>query len=731
MKLNRFLELFVKSCLYSAPLFLLVFYKQTLFPFITVKTYGFLIIIELAVIAWVLLAARVAEFRPVVTTVTKALLVFLGVATVSSLVGINPLASLWSTPERAIGVIALWHFFAFYFALTTFFKKEAWGRYIKYLFWLSVAVALFALLQLVAPSIFYVAQGSRPGGTLGNPAYLAGYLLSYLALGFWYIRYGNKASRYAYGAGSVVLVVSFLNANTRGAMLGLAIGITFLVVATLYNRHKAGKGLKAGLLWLAATAVALAGIIYTTHDAALWKQIPGIDRLAKFSVEDPSITNRLIGWNVALKGFIGHPLFGVGFENFRIVSDQQYDPRLFRAGLGETFFDKPHNVLFELLATTGIFGFAAYLWLLLVVWRACKHISSDPRTVMLARAALVAYFVQNLFIFDTFATYLTFFIAMAALSQYVPHHVGAKKRSALSILALGAIPASLVLIGANFTTLYGNMQHYQTINLFVQDKASEGMKHYRQAMKTYYPFKTLLAQDLLSVIEEKARQTLLPNAAQFIEPALADAETAAQGDATNYFLRITIADAKSVFYRINKKYFSGIDEDLIAAEKLSPNRQQTLLVRAKVKLLRGDKEGALTDLKAAVALDTLVASTHFSYGLILNQYGTGGEALVEFTKALELGYQPKTAAEYAMLGGIFGDSEEYEKAYAFFKAAHELNTGDKEILLKYALVSYYAGKNEDARALFSELIAQEPKLKESAIYPQLQEIFTELGLKVL
>ncbi len=732
MKLNLFLEKFVKICLYIAPLFLLVFYQKTIYPFITFKTYGFSLVIELMVIAWVILAYREPRFRPKITPITKAVFLFLVAVTISGLLGGNPMRSLWSTPERDLGIIALWHFFAYYLALTVAVGGAAWKKYMQYVFWIGVAAALFALLQIVAPGVFYTTVGSRAGGTTGNPTYLAGYLLTQLFLGYQLIRSSKGGLRIAYGIGALIMFIAFVNANTRGAILGLAAGLFFVVAWLAYRRYKTGGGFRKIVISGAALLIIFAGIAYATHDSPVWKHIPGINRFASFSASDLSIANRFIAWEVALKGFVEHPVLGAGFENFRSVSDAHYEPRLFRGGLSETYFDKPHNVPLEILATTGVLGFAAYLWLLYVVWRRIEGVTAEHQYRVFARAAFIAYIVQSLFLFDTFGTYLNLFIGLAAVvcfsSKIEQSHLSAKSNRMALVAAGLSVPVCLVLATAHISVLRGNLAHYQMLNNMVQDRAPEAIAAYERANDLYYPFKILLSQDLLTSIASQVQQVTLPNAVQFLERALADAEASAQNEPQNYFLRISIADARTVFYRINPKYLVGIDEDIAKAEMISPNRQQTLFVRAKAKVLQGDKNGAFEDMRAAIALDPLSPESHWNYALMLVRFSTGGEALAEFSRAIELGRAPGPAFEYAMLGGIFGDAEQYEKAYAFFKRASELEPTNKEYLLKYGLVSYYMGKRDEARDIFLKLLEMAPEVKQSTNWPQLKEIFESVGI---
>ncbi len=745
MTLEHFCKRAITIGLYVAPLFLLVFYKQTLYPFITLKTYGFYLVIELAALAWFYLAFKGSQYRPHLNRIHSAILIFLAVFTVGGLISHNPLQALFSTPERAIGIIGLWHFYMYFLLLSIFLEKQDWKKYLTYLFWVSVAVSLFAFLQYIAPSVFYVGGGERPGGTLGNPAYLAGYLLTYLFLGWALLRTSSKnpANRIYVSIATLIVLFSFLNANTRGAMLGFLAGLALLIGGFLYDRYKAVSGVSGGKLIAVAAGIVivLIGLVYSTHDSNLWRNVPGINRLLAFSANDASINNRLIGWRIALKGFVQNPILGVGFENFREISDANYDPRQLRGGFSETYFDKPHSTPFEMLATGGIIGFAAYIYLLWIIWRGISRLQISPNHRRLAYAAFIGYLIQGFFLFDTFGTYLNLFAGLAALlvfgqgtASVAPTGATDNSKNKFRRIFTGLVGGLGVaaLFYAHTSTVYANTQHYVMLDHFTGEDAKPGMVAYQNAQQSYYPFKTLLVQDAFSLISRQSQLVLVPDSARYIAPIFADARAAIEQQPDNYPLRISFADAQITLGRFGKKFLANAASDLAVAFKLSPKRQQNWYVSAKLKLTANDFSGALADLQESIDLDPIASAPYYHYGLLEYPYSSDKtHALKMFDQALELGYHPESAQEYAQLGGYFGEEGLYDRAYSLFLAAHELAPENNEILAKLGIISYYRDDQEKAREYFTLLRKQVPDLKESENYPAFQEIFSELGMSEL
>lgn len=92
-----------------------------------------------------------------------------------------------------------------------------------------------------------------------------------------------------------------------------------------------------------------------------------------------SISSRFENQKQALELFARHPIFGVGFNSLKLPGSEAI-PNL-ASGVD--------NSLLFVLTTTGLFGLAAFLYLLRAVWRSTKENTS--------RAALVAIFTHSLF----------------------------------------------------------------------------------------------------------------------------------------------------------------------------------------------------------------------------------------------------------------------------------------------------------------------------------------------
>src|SRR3989338_11100566 len=144
-----------------------------------------------------------------------------------------------------------------------------------------------------------------------------------------------------------------------------------------------------------------------------------LSRLTHFTA---ATSTRFIAWEIAWKGFLERPLTGWGLDAFHILFNIKYNPKSLEFGYYETWFDRAHNTILDVLSMTGLFGFVAwtsiFVALFYLVWRAWKKGWIDLPIAAVLTALPVAYFVQNLFVFDHPAafsmSYLMYALVIAA-----------------------------------------------------------------------------------------------------------------------------------------------------------------------------------------------------------------------------------------------------------------------------------------------------------------------------
>ncbi|MDE1970508.1 MAG: O-antigen ligase family protein [Patescibacteria group bacterium] len=403
------MRIVVKVFLLLSVLSLFFFSPQFYFPFIVSKVFWFRFFVEIALLAWLIDVAqhRVVRFRftePIVAAVS----IFVGALTLAAVWGVNPAFSMWSNFERSEGLFSLLHYFAFFLLLLDVATIDDCMNVVRVLIYASPFAAFYRISSAIN---FGTHTFERVSGVFGNPSYLAGFLIFVFAfIGLLMLRnsaHGRRskdalpyAENYLLGCVAVVDLIAFVLTQTRGAYIGLFAGLFVYGGFLLWKgTERRERMLGIGLL------VVLLGTVLTGLVVLRGKSTPfsGLDNLSTFTL-------RVATWKAAWKGFLERPLIGYGPENFSVIFDKHYDP--IHSGI-EIWFDHAHSIVFDLLATSGILGFLAYCFIFFALyrWYVSRILKRNSAMVSGIYIALpVAYLVQNLVLFDTFSSYLSFFV---------------------------------------------------------------------------------------------------------------------------------------------------------------------------------------------------------------------------------------------------------------------------------------------------------------------------------
>lgn len=440
-----------KFFLYASVFSVAVVLPSTFFPFIGGKYYFFRVAVELALASFILWWAFDPEGTGLVPRRLKELFrrplfiavsIFAAVFLLASIFAYDPAAAFWSNYERGDGGFQMLHYYFFFVLLTVTFREEKdWRK----LFWFSSAAAalviLYGLLAAGLVSGFFgpyretesiallpsflgrlLYPSSRFQGSLGNPAYVAPYLMFsifYVLYLWWSAK--NRLPRTAFGYGGLVLAffLFFVLSQTRGAFFGLVAAIAAFFIFIVFFGDARLKKIGLG----AVLVMVLSGVIlFSMRRADFLNNFIG-GRLLNLDFGVNTLQTRFWTWGSAWQGFKERPLLGWGPENFSAVFDKYFDPRHFTPGQNtETWFDRAHSIIFDYLAETGILGLAAFLgiWATFFFGLFKKAKICPPVLGALLFALPVGYFVQGLVLFDVLPIYMNIFIFLA-FADYIFH----------------------------------------------------------------------------------------------------------------------------------------------------------------------------------------------------------------------------------------------------------------------------------------------------------------------
>ncbi len=425
---KNFVSWVIKIGLLIVPILPLIITKSLYFPFITGRNFIFRIIIEILFVFWIWLMLTDPKYRPKASLIVYAVTAFILVLFLSTIFSLSPLRSFWSNFERMEGFWGHWHYFIYFLMLASVFKEKAdWHRFFFVSLGASLVISFYSLLQIMGTLDIH--QGDdRIDGTMGNATYLAIYLVFHVFLALFFF-FKSKNIWWRAVLALLVLFELFIiyKTATRGAILGFLAGIMVLgVVSSIWS-----KGLVRKLsLAVLAVAITIPITFVFVKDFSFVRNSDVLTRFASISFNETTTQSRFLIWNIAYQSWKERPVLGWGPENFVYLFSKHYDARLWKQ---EPWFDRAHNVFFDWLTATGIVGLAVYLSifaaLFVVLFKLLKQ-KHPPMLIGVFSGLLVAYFLNNIFVFDNFTSYILFF-AVAAYLHW--HWISARGQITVSV----------------------------------------------------------------------------------------------------------------------------------------------------------------------------------------------------------------------------------------------------------------------------------------------------------
>ncbi len=702
------------------PAFLpIVFINGLLYPYVSPKTLLLRGVAILAVASFTYLALSGRPFfyerlKRRITWIPGMLLV---VMYVTSLVGTDFYHSFWSIFDRGDGLLTATSLTALFYLFVLIADTKLIKQFFKCVAWVASAVAVYAILQWLQhiggidiPFVFETR--GRIGSTLGNAAFLAGYIGTSIFISLIALKEYKSRLRKLLIVGIGLQIGAVLIAATRGTMLAL---ICALICALGYlaikeNKHRMKARSFLGLVLMVIT------LFVVFRDTISSVPIEPVRRLASISLEDETTSSRLFLWKNLSEEALQNPIKGVGAEHVGTVFNRIYDPTV----LVEQWFDRSHNAFLDYMLQFGIFGLALYTSLILSIfalaWKLIRN--GDPRGALFGLLA-ITYSVQNFFVFDTATTLWVVLTAFATLiiltDKATPRSVWKVQYPTLApyVGSLILLPLLLVVwlpLQANLFLAEGYLYHIADIRRAVGAQ-EKGLKLNTYADKEYgyqaYQMYTDRQQYMLSgearlIAYRYARDVLMAN----MERYAYDARTA------TYLAHVLEAAPPEEI--VDEEVFRTIIANAI---QLSPKRSQAWFMLANVSISKGDstsgteQESAYQEAISVVeAYDAIVPnSAEASYVLATLYLVTGDrEKVAEWAnKGLSLYSVDESVARRA--ARVYIALEDWENAEAMLYDVVVANPDEFNVLADLAKAAFLAGNKDRALKLVILLREKSPE----------------------
>ncbi len=640
--LHRALE---KILYWGLPLVLLtplVMGQSLIFPFVTTKAFFFFILVDILFLCYLVLVTK----KNLYPKKSKLLYLFLGITLLGfflDLLGINFSHSFWGGYERMVGIYATLHFLLYlWMLLSVYDSKKKYTKLLNFSVIVSLLVSVYGLLQQSGVDLRWILQTGdvRTHSTLGNAAFLATYLLINIFF-VLYLFFNNKNFKWRIFYITIFLfdLIVLFSTATRGALLGLMVGLIVMLVALVTLHKKKKIKIASGALLIILFCSVLS--IFLFKDSNMVRNNTTLRRISEITWNEDTTKSRLLLWKMSYLAAQDRLLIGHGTNNIRIPLDKYHDFQL-----DEDWFDSSHNKFFDELLAHGVIGLLAYLiFLIALFWVTISKIrtkDTSSQTIILI-GLLTAYITQSLFVFDSFVGSLLFFFMLGLF--FLREDDGAIFNKKFSFLLSIFVCAGLLIVSIfvysrtippaykiilAFNTNKANIS--ETTNLFVE--ANKSLLHSRDVLassmvrKTQEMFSGSRNQDFYTSVQIKRYFDLI-----------SDVYNKSFGDFNDYS-RLYINLAK--LYQIGSVY-GGLDyldksmDLLYQAQLHTPNRVDIYYALSQGHFFKGDYALAEDTLNEALELGVRQKDIYLKLAQMQARKGDAGQIKVSLDKAEKFG----------------------------------------------------------------------------------------------
>lgn len=752
-KLEKILECLIWLGLSAVCLSPLLVSGDYYFPFITFKTLIFKIAVAVTFLAYLALAYINKKYRIKLTLPIILFALYLVTVFISSLLGGSFYLSFWSNNERSEGLILLLHLFLFLIILDGFFQPteeelksslhhtRKWLVVFDIFFLVSILVSFLALGQYLHWGwVVKSAGGIRLASTIGNAGYVAGYLIFsifFAALLFCFRK--NKWLRLYYALGILLHIFVVFNTLTRGGIISLVLSLILFALYFAFTHFKHNKAVVSSALIVVLLAVGFIGLIFLNKKADWVQKNNVFETISRISTEEVTAQNRLMTWASAYKGFKEKPILGYGYENFYLVFDKYFNPKIYRKAGSVVWFDRAHNIIFDRLITGGLVGLLLYLGFLFLpvvcAWKYFrKHFKGDYLVPIIFSLLVLSYFIQNLFIFEALVTYIPLFLTIGFLSHFCRSWGDKFSQSFkpyLSFLVVGIVAFIPLMYIVNIKPAQANRSLIKAIVFSQDNKPQEAYDQFIKTieMDTYanQEYRQHFGEFVAALASTQGIDPNFQSAAAIRAEEEFDKQIKEKPNSARnclMFMRFLNSTYQFNIERVNKALALGKK-----ALELSPTRPMTYheIAYSEIYLGRyydslGKREqakshydAAIDDLQKGIDLNDRVVDSYVNMAMALTFINKTDQVAQLLRKMDEIGVDYHTAESLERMANTAVHAKEYKLLAIFYEDLVQLDPKKPDYLVNLALSYAYLGEKEKAIAVaqkvadFGEAYAEQSK----------------------
>lgn len=698
------------GALFLIPFLPLYVSNSLFFPFISGKGFAFRILVEVALVGYLVLALLDKRYRPKFSFVFVSVALFTAWMAVANAFAVLPGKAFWSNFERMDGWVTLAHVCAlFVVAGSVLTVERLWRRW--WLFFVSVAAAVcaYGTIQLLGGAEIHQG-GVRVDATFGNAIYLGVYLMFTALVAAWLSIDARGWTRNALLILAGVATIILFYTASRGAVLGLAAGVVGAAgtwLALTHGERKSGvrsRGLKiAGGALLAL--MLLGGAFFLARDTAFVQNEPALARLSTIFSLGEELKVRTTLWGMALEGVKEDPITGWGQEGFNYVFNKYYDPSLYSQ---EAWFDRAHNTYIDWLVAGGVPALLLFLALLLAALVAIvrtQDLSRSERALFVG--VLIAYGTQALVAFDNLFSYIPLAMVLAMAHAHSARSVTrleqlpeVRSETAQTAIAIGAGVCAVALVWmVNVPSIRAG--HHLVYAISPLPNAAMNLEHFKVALAEDSFVTQEAREQLVSYAVDIAKKEQVPDdlRSEFVALAVTEMSKGVEYAPRDARLRMQLAGALELAGDLE-----GALRETEMAITYSPRKQLLHIMRGyrlwNLDRVEEAREAFLTAYTLDTSFDDLAVTA--ASGLIVTGDIVGGKALL--TEAVGT-----TTVAHNSLFYAYYQTKQWNDLVAVARAQVDAQKGAPESRYRLAQALAAAQRFSEARAEVAATMSAHPE----------------------
>lgn len=547
---------------------------------------------------------------------------------------------------------------------------------------------------------------------LGFPNFYLPYLiLQILILAVWSFR----SKKYSV-SGLLAIIFSFeliifYNTQTRGAIIGFFGGLFFLLIVSLFL--SLNKKIKIIVLIIILANLLLPIFLFLGKNTSFVQSNSTLDRLTSISLTDVTTQSRLATWKASWQGWTDSSktfLIGLGPENYYYAFNKYFPAVIYRDTGSQIWFDRAHNVIFDVGLTTGIIGLISYLSILaLAAWALFKNykVSKSISSSWLLISLLIAYFVQNFFVFDNLSTEILFYllIGFIVFLKQSEKESGrekifqAERPADVNYLYLSILALVLIFgIGLNIKTAKANNYLFQAIVIQPQNnqEISAKLDLYKKAINEAVTGRFEARQQLASFAMElvQGKESFTIQESEVINYAMSELEKSVKEEPLNIRHQLFLAAFYDSIVRFDPQAPKKAIEILEPGAALSPTRPQVYFELGQAYAFLGNLNKTIEFFRKGVELSPTVIDSRMNLLTLYIVSENFKLADEEFAAIKRTGWEP-SADEYNKIINAYSRVQKYDK---MIELAEKLLAIDKTAVNYARLAALYAKAGDNKKA---------------------------------